>query len=96
MIIRWDSPVIFAKAVARTVKYVLQGRPVITPREIRDERMARCEVCPHRDPLNGQCLLCTCFVDVKTYLSAEECPDVPPRWNRLTFSKPLPKEPNVA
>lgn len=86
MIVRWDSPVRLAKSIFRTVRYVLQGRPAIVPPDIRAERYELCQACPSNS--GGQCRICTCFVSVKVILSSETCPDNPPRWKKLTFSKP--------
>lgn len=86
MIIRWDSPVRLAKFVFRTVRHVLQGRPAIAPPDIRAERYETCLRCPQN--IDGQCRVCTCFISVKVLLSSESCPENPPRWKKLTFSKP--------
>lgn len=86
MIVRWSTPFTFVKAVYRTVKFLVQGRPVLSPPDIQQERTDICRKCPAYQ--DGQCLLCTCFVSVKVLLSAESCPDNPPRWKKLTFSKP--------
>ncbi len=85
MIIKWSTPVTFVKAVYRTVKFVVQGRPVLAPTDAQQERFEICRKCPLY--LDAQCTACTCFVSVKVLLSAESCPDSPPRWKKLTFSK---------
>jgi hypothetical protein len=86
MIFRWSTPVTFVKAVFRTVQFLWQGRPVLAPREVQEDRYSVCRKCPLQ--LDGQCTVCTCFVSVKVLLSSESCPDSPPRWKKLTFSKP--------
>lgn len=94
MIIRWNSPWLFLKAVFGAFKYLKQGRPVITPPDIQQERISECLKCFHR--VNNQCKLCTCLIDVKTMLSSESCPDFPQRWKKLTFSGKSPKALDVA
>lgn len=48
------------------------------------ERLNKCLVCPHLQdsniPLLRRCKLCSCFINAKTKLVAESCPDNPPRW----------------
>lgn len=94
MIIHWTSPVTFARAVFRTIQYLVAGRPVLAPGPIQEDRLAACEKCPWH--VDSQCVKCTCFVAVKVLLSSESCPDNPPRWKKLTFSKEPPKEPTVS
>ena len=94
MIIKWNSPWTFLRAVWHTLQYLWAGRPIITPTVVQQERQWQCLQCPHR--VNSQCKLCTCLIDVKTMLSAENCPDSPPRWKKLTFSGKSPEDLNVA
>ena len=94
MILRFSTPVTFAKAVFRSLKFLVSGRPVIAPTDVQDERYAVCRAC--RWYLDGHCTVCTCFVSMKVALSAESCPENPPRWKKLTFSKPTPKHADQA
>jgi hypothetical protein len=94
MIFKLSTPVTFVKAVFRTLKFLKEGRPVFAPAEVQDERYALCRDC--RWYLNGQCTVCTCFVSMKVVLSAESCPQKPPRWKKLTFSKTPPKHADKA
>lgn len=84
MIIRKDSFLNLAKAIFRTIRYVLSGAPVMAPDEIFKERLDICRACPKN--FQGQCQVCTCFIEIKTLFAGEKCPDQPPRWNKLTFS----------
>ncbi len=76
----------------RSFVFFCQGRPVLAPPKERAAREAQCQICPHREL--DTCLLCLCMIDAKVCLSAEECPDDPPRWPRLTSNKniPIPNE----
>lgn len=94
MIIRWSSLKTFFRAILRTLRYAKAGFPVIAPKEIQAERFHLCREC--RWHIGNQCVLCTCFIGVKTLLSAESCPDHPPRWKKLTFSGKPPKDLNPA
>lgn len=89
MILKLSTPVTFLKAVFRTAKYLASGRPILAPVDVQEERYAICRSC--RWYLDAQCTVCTCFVSMKVVLSAESCPEKPPRWKKLTFSKPPPK-----
>lgn len=55
---------------------------VVSTDEVVHMRRIRCALCPHN--VGGQCSLCTCFVDLKTYFATESCPDTPPRWKQQT------------
>lgn len=89
MILKSSTPVTFLKAVFKTLKFLVLGRPVFAPVDVREDRYEICRACPRYS--YGQCTLCTCFVSMKVILSAESCPEKPPRWKKLTFSKPPPK-----
>lgn len=50
-------------------------------------RKAICEVCPHYEPSTfgfstAHCGLCHCLLEAKVRLAAEQCPDLPPRWEK--------------
>lgn len=85
MIIRASMLFTFSKAVARTARALLsnlwkkQPEPVVVDKAVHDEREKTCRTeCPH---LHGeQCKICACFIDAKTWLSTETCPDE--RWKR--------------
>jgi len=94
MIIRWSSLGNALKSVYRTFRHLLQRRPVFAPQDVQDERYAACRKCPWH--LDGQCTVCTCFISMKVVLSAESCPDNPPRWKKLTFSKQISTTTTVA
>lgn len=94
MIIRWNSPLKLLKSVLRTIRYLVEGRPIFAPKQVQDERYAICRGCKWH--LDGQCTVCTCFTSMKVILSGESCPDNPPRWKKLTFSKPVSTKTTVA
>lgn len=90
MIFRLDTIPRAIGAFFRTADYLVRGRPVLVPELEFSHRMNQCIPCPHNK--HGQCLKCSCWVEIKTRLSAESCPDTPPRWKRLTFSGKLPNQ----
>lgn len=94
MIIRWSSPFTALKSVYRGIQHLIQRRPVFAPKDVQNERYAVCSQCPWH--LNGQCTVCTCFTSMKVVLSGESCPDSPPRWKKLTFSKQVSTTTTVA
>ena len=81
----WQSPLRFAAAVARSLHRFFAGLSVVAPEEVREQRASICRFCPHNE--DGQCMRCLCIIDMKVMLSGEQCPDDPPRWLRLAFSK---------
>ena len=48
---------------------------------VRKERLTTCKSCPKLNKI-GQCKICFCFVNLKTRLKSEQCPDNPPRWKK--------------
>lgn len=78
----WKQPFTLAKALWRSFTYLLAGRPVIAPKAVIEVREAKCNACVKN--LGGWCQICSCLVEAKVLLSAEQCPDDPPRWMRLT------------
>lgn len=83
MILRWKSPVTFAKAIYHSWLYWRAGRPVIAPEAVIAGRSRTCAGC---DKNTGgdwpQCRQCTCFIEAKVLLSAESCPHG--YWKQLT------------
>jgi hypothetical protein len=64
-----------ARALGRTVKQAVTGKPVLAPAEVAAERLAICEGCkPHFRESDRRCSRCGCNVDWKTTLSQESCP----------------------
>jgi hypothetical protein len=62
-------------AAWRALWWKLRGREVIVPSDVHDERLVECENgCEWFDPMDRQCLDCTCFVDLKVWVAGESCP----------------------
>ena len=92
MILNYRSPFRLVAALWRAFIWLCYGRKVVAPRWVADNRELTCGECPHNE--NGQCNLCDgCFIAAKVLLSSEQCPDVEPRWKRLTLraNKPNPQ-----
>ena len=51
-----------------------------TTEEERQERLGRCRRCEHLN--HGTCVLCGCYVEIRTARRRMGCPDVPERWGR--------------
>lgn len=77
----WQSPFRFAAALCRSARERFRGVPVIAPDDVIDRRDATCAICEFNR--QGQCTRCDCVISMKTLLSSERCPDVPPRWLAL-------------
>ena len=63
------------KAVKRVIVAAATGSKVFVGPEIAAKRLEACHRCPHFKPKTRQCGLCLCFVDAKSKLSTESCPD---------------------
>lgn len=85
---RWVwAPFRFALAVWHALVFAFKGRPVLTPWVVLQHRARICEPCPNN--IHGFCRLCNCWIDLKTRISSESCPDKPPRWKALTRADEL-------
>lgn len=72
----------FLVALGRVLRQVfLRGEPFAVPTEVQDDRLAHCNTCEFLVPDSRQCVKCTCFVDIKTLLSTESCPEK--KWGKL-------------
>lgn len=65
----------FFRSLWRLVRWWSSGKPVLVPEKVEKYRLAHCEICEWFDPVDRQCLNCTCLVDVKAKWSSEECPE---------------------
>ena len=63
------------KALVRFIRALFTGRVVFVPREVKEQRVEVCEVCPNFDEDFRRCRRCRCLVDVKAVLATEACPD---------------------
>lgn len=81
MILRWQIPFTFARALWHAFLFWVNGKPVIAPAAVIAHRESKCRPCRFND--HGQCRRCACIISVKVSLSSERCPDAPPRWGSL-------------
>jgi predicted anti-sigma-YlaC factor YlaD len=59
----------------RALWWKLRGWDLVVPWEVHEKRIAECENCRQWFcPMARQCLQCTCFVDIKTWVAPETCP----------------------
>lgn len=74
----------FAGAVVRAGGALLRGDEVTIPARERDDRLQICVKCPQfigaDARLGPRCSDCGCFLEVKTWLATEDCPQG--RWDR--------------
>ena len=71
-----------AEMAASIAEYVsLLDETVRTPEETYRERLTICQDCP--ELVNGTCRLCGCYVETRAAKKGQQCPMVPPRWNRI-------------
>lgn len=71
-------------AAARVVKSLVKpGDVTLADKDVVTERVRRCEGCWRFEPRSRQCLSCTCFVDIKTLLATESCPEA--HWRTQTL-----------
>ena len=55
--------------------------------ELSEYRLAICATCPYNQ--DNICILCGCDLAIKTLGPNEKCPQIPPKWNEETSSKPV-------
>lgn len=56
---------------ASAAQFVASGGKTVT-REVREERLAICKMCPQYD--GTRCIQCGCFIAAKTWVPHEKCP----------------------
>jgi len=72
---RYTIPCLLA-AVGRVFRQIFfRGEPFIVGPDEHEARLEKCNQCEYLVPDSRQCVRCTCFVDVKTLLSTESCPE---------------------
>lgn len=50
-------------------------------RAVYDKRLRICKGCAHL--INGTCLKCGCFVEMRAMRAWQRCPDVPAKWESV-------------
>ena len=60
--------------VIKTVKSVAAGNPVNTDTEESNKRKAICNSCSFFNKAQDRCTKCGCYMAVKVYLKASNCP----------------------
>jgi hypothetical protein len=78
MILRWDMPARFLRAMRRAFNAWIWNDPLFAKPETIRKRTAQCLQCEFRD--GQQCRLCGCFIYAKATLQSERCPAPTPRW----------------
>lgn len=79
MIISWKSPVNLARAIYLSIYGKVTGTPILVEPRIQKVRLHWCKYCKFN--VEDQCVKCTCFVDAKTWISMESCPNG--NWGRM-------------
>jgi len=88
MILKWSTPIYLVRDLYFLIVWGLTGWGIMAPGVVIAYRKLECSKCPHNSKTSyPQCRVCTCFIEVKTMLASDECPDNPPRWNRIKLSK---------
>jgi hypothetical protein len=70
----------FSRALARVCWALVTFQPVFVSPKVATERLATCIECEHFDAVDRKCSVCKCYVDAKTLLATESCPEK--RWRR--------------
>lgn len=70
----FPNPFRAVKALFRSIRAYYQGDRFIASGRVAAQRRKICNQCPRRDAESDQCLECTCFLGLKTELTAESCP----------------------
>lgn len=61
-------------ALLRLIRAFFRREPVLVPEEVLNARLNTCYACKQYAPDDGQCTLCTCYVEIKAQLDTEKCP----------------------
>lgn len=61
-------------SIGQVAKQAIQGKGVYNNEEIAQRRLGRCNKCEFFRKSDQRCSRCGCWMAVKTYLKAMECP----------------------
>lgn len=62
------------KSLIRLILALFRRKPVLVSEEVLNARLNTCYACKRYAPDDGQCLECTCYVEIKAQLDTEKCP----------------------
>ncbi len=67
-------------ALAKSIRELIDLLPEEkrAPKEEIERRLSICRQCDHLQ--NGMCILCGCYVELRTAKNPMACPHVPPKW----------------
>lgn len=82
---RIPNPWTAALAAGRALWGFFSGKNILASETVVEERLQQCESCLFFDPEFRQCNKCSCFVDVKSQLATETCPEG--RWKPVQLTK---------
>lgn len=72
------------RAMGRLIWALVTRRPVFVTPEEANERLGTCETeCQHFETVDRKCLICRCYVDLKSIFATEDCPKR--RWKRRSL-----------
>lgn len=87
---KFPNPITFVKAILASVRELYNTGSVIVPSHVVQKRLETCYRCNDYNPTARQCRVCSCYLDLKTQLRAEECPKKKwGRWPKKPFDKVL-------
>lgn len=61
-------------SLIKNTKSVLSGNSLNVTDEEKNKRFEICKACDFFEPVNQKCSKCGCYMSIKTYLKAENCP----------------------
>lgn len=61
-------------AVFRAFWWKIRGYKALVSVQQQEYRSSFCHICPEYHPDSGQCGVCGCLIEAKTWLAAEQCP----------------------
>ena len=73
MHLSWKSPFFLARETLRAGLAKMLGANVVVQTEVFTSRFSKCTSCPLF--ADGQCLRCTCFMEVKAWIGTAACPE---------------------
>lgn len=80
MIFKIKTPFVFLAAVFRAIWHSLTSPyEIVVTESQQNKRLSICRSCKYHD--DGQCEICTCYIEPKSMLVTEDCPIG--RWPKL-------------
>jgi len=62
-------------SISQNLQQVISGNGIMVEASVADARLAICQKCDFFEKNNNRCKKCGCYMEIKTKLKVEKCPE---------------------